>query len=187
MRLGLDRHPAEVAPELLGARLVSTLGGGTVVVELRDVEAYAGRGDDAAHSRRGPTKRSRTMFGPSGRLYVYRSHGLHWCANVVVEPEGVGSAILLRGGVVITGLDLVAGRRGRADHLTDGPGKLCQALAITGDHDGLDLLDRRSPVRLEAGGRMPFVATRRVGLTREVDLQWRFVAAPDAPKPVSEA
>lgn len=186
MRLDLDRHPAEVAPELLGARLVSLIGGCTVVVELDEVEAYAGDRDDAAHSRRGPTNRCRTMFGPSGRLYVYRSYGLHWCANLVVEPEGVGSAILLRGGVVTTGRDLVEARRGRTDHLADGPGKLCQALAITGEHDGLDLLDARSPVRLEPGRRRPFAATRRVGITRAVDLRWRFVVGADAPQAVSE-
>ena len=117
------------------------------------------------------------MFGLPGHLYVYRSYGIHWCANVVTEPEGVGSAVLLRGGTVISGVETAVQRRGRSDHLTDGPGKLCQALGITGAHDGLSLSDPRSPVRLLEGHPLAFSTTPRIGITKATDLSWRFVAA----------
>ena len=175
--IGLDRHPVAVAPTLLGAILVSEVEGHRVEVVLTEVEAYAGTGDAASHSHRGPTPRCTSMFGPSGHLYVYRSHGIHWCANVVTEPEGIGSAVLLRGGTVITGANTVVQRRGRPDHLTDGPGKLCQALGITGVHDGLDLFAAASPVRLLPGRHLEYRTTPRVGISRSSELPWRFLAA----------
>ncbi len=174
---GLDRHPVEAAPGLLGVILVSEVDDRPVSLVLTEVEAYSGTGDAASHSHGGPTPRCASMFGPSGRLYVYRSHGIHWCANVVTEPEGVGSAVLLRGGRLIRGTDVAVDRRGRSDHLTDGPGKLCQALGITGAHDGLDLLDAASPVRLVTGSALQYTVTPRIGISKAVDLPWRFLAA----------
>ena len=101
-----------VAPSLLGCWLVTDRPDGRVAVRLTEVEAYSGEGmDPAAHSHRGPTPRAEIMFGPPGRLYVYFSYGVHWCANVVVAPEGVGSAVLLRAGEVVVGEDVARARR----------------------------------------------------------------------------
>lgn len=174
---GLHRHPTAVGPALLRAVLVSTVDGRRVELTIREVEAYAGVGDPASHSHHGPTPRCLTMFGEPGRLYVYRSYGVHWCANVVVEPAGVGSAVLLRGGSITVGVDVARDRRGRDDHLADGPGKLCQALGIDGTHDGLDLFDPGAPIRLVLGDAFTRHSIgSRVGITRATDLPWRFVA-----------
>ena len=167
----------QVARRLLGC-LLSTDSGGRTAVVIDEVEAYGGADDPASHAFRGPTARNASMFGPVGTLYVYRSYGVHWCANVVTGPEGTGEAVLIRGGRVVDGLELVLSRRGRSDHLTDGPGKLTQALAITGDHDGTSV--RTGPVRLEAGAApnpSQVRSTPRIGISREVHRPWRFVAA----------
>ena len=167
----------QVARRLLGC-LLSTDSGGRTAVVIDEVEAYGGADDPASHAFRGPTARNASMFGPAGTLYVYRSYGVHWCANVVTGPEGTGEAVLIRGGRVVEGMGLVLARRGRSDHLTDGPGKLTQALAITGDHDGTSV--RTGPVRLEVGP-APYPSrvrsTPRIGISREVHRPWRFVAA----------
>lgn len=164
----------EVAPLLLGARLETRRDGVVTAVRVVEVEAY--RFDDpASHSFRGETARNRTMFGPPGRLYVYRSYGIHWCANVVTGAAGEGSAVLLRAGVPIEGADVMAARRGRGDHLADGPGKLCTALALTGGDDGADLFGD-GPVRLRPGVPLPHERTARIGISRAVDVPWRFVA-----------
>ena len=167
----------QVARRLLGC-LLSTDSGGRTAVVIDEVEAYGGADDPASHAFRGPTARNASMFGPVGTLYVYRSYGVHWCANVVTGSEGTGEAVLIRGGRVVEGRELVLSRRGRRDHLTDGPGKLTQALAITGDHDGTSV--RTGPVRLEAGpapDRSLVRSTPRIGISREVHRPWRFVAA----------
>ncbi|MGR7027742.1 DNA-3-methyladenine glycosylase [Geodermatophilus sp. URMC 62] len=172
--------PADVvAPALLGCWLVTDRPEGTVAVRLTEVEAYAGDGTDpAAHSHRGPTPRAAIMFGPPGRLYVYFSYGVHWCANVVVGPEGVGSAVLLRAGEVVVGEELAAGRRASARvgrDLARGPARLTQALAIGPDDKGADLLDAASPVRLHAGEPPSAVSTGpRVGISVATELPWRF-------------
>jgi len=116
------------------------------------------------------------MFGPPGTLYVYRSYGIHWCANVVVREVGVAHAVLLRAGVPIEGVDVMKLRRGREDHLTDGPGKLCQALGITGDHDGTSVVDGRVQLCAARTGPEDVAATPRVGISKAVDRPWRFVA-----------
>ena len=171
----------KVAPQLLGMRLLSLVDGQPTELVVTEVEAYAGSADPASHAYRGPTARNRSMFAGAGTLYVYRSYGLHWCANVVTGGPGSGCAVLLRAGVPSRGLEVMRRRRGRDDHLADGPGKLCQALAISGSHDGEDLLGE-GPVRLLAGhGGVPYRTTPRVGITRAVDLPWRFVA--DYPSP----
>lgn len=168
---------------LVASRLLGTLlrGTGGTVGRVVEVEAYDGAQDPASHAARGPTPRNATMFGPFGHLYVYRSYGLHWCANVVLGQAGTAAAVLLRALEPLDGLDLMRVRRPAARRDTDlcnGPGKLCQALGIDGGHDGLDLLDPRSPVQLLAGEPPARVATAaRVGITRAVDRQWRFFAA----------
>jgi DNA-3-methyladenine glycosylase len=158
--------------------LVSRVDDRVVKVKLTEVEAYKGPEDPASHAFRGRTARNGSMFGRPGTLYVYRSYGIHWCANVATGPEGTGWAILFRGADIVDGLPTVKMRRGRDDSLTDGPGKLCQALGIDAVHDGCDLLDGESDLRLEPGDSPDLVmATPRVGITRAQDLPWRFVAA----------
>jgi DNA-3-methyladenine glycosylase len=118
------------------------------------------------------------MFARPGTLYVYRSYGVHHCANTSSGPVGTGWGILFRGGEVVEGEGVARERRGRIDELADGPGKLCQALGIDLSHDGLNLLDLASPVRLEPGEPPEMViSTPRVGITKARELPWRFVAA----------
>jgi DNA-3-methyladenine glycosylase len=168
-----------VAPTLLGCWLVTDRPEGRVAVRLTEVEAYSGEGiDPAAHSHRGPTPRAEIMFGPPGRLYVYFSYGVHWCANVVVAPPGVGSAVLLRAGEVVMGEDAARARRPAARVVRDlarGPARLTQALAIGPDDKGADLLDPASPVRLHHGSPPSSVSTGpRVGISVATELPWRF-------------
>ena len=168
-----------MAPTLLGCWLVTDRPAGRVALRLTEVEAYAGDGTDpAAHSHRGPTPRAAIMFGPPGRLYVYFSYGVHWCANVVVGDEGQGSAVLLRAGDVVVGEELAASRRPAARtprDLARGPARLTQALAIGPDDKDADLLDPSSPVRLHRGGPPAEVsAGPRVGISVATELPWRF-------------
>lgn len=138
----------EVAPRLLGARL--TVRG--VTVRLTEVEAYLGDRDPGSHAYRGRTRRNAVMFGPPGHLYTYFTYGMHVCANVVCSPEGTASAVLLRAGEIVDGLDLARARRttsrGDAD-LARGPARLCVALGITLADDGVSL--ELPDVRLELG------------------------------------
>lgn len=171
----------EVAPRLLGCKLRTEFDESITEVTLTEVEAYAGELDPASHAYRGATRRNRSMFGPPGTLYVYRSYGIHWCMNVVVREEGVAHAILLRGGAPARGRTEMERRRGRHDHLADGPGKLAQALGVTGEHDGTSVID--GPVRLIPGtfdAPVEVSATPRIGITRATDHLWRFVATPPA-------
>jgi DNA-3-methyladenine glycosylase len=165
----------EVAPTLLGARLRTTFAGTATEVLVTEVEAYGGEDDPASHAFGGLRARNRAMFGPAGTLYVYRSYGVHWCANVVTGPEGTGQAVLLRGGTPLVGESTMRSRRGRTDHLCDGPGKLCEALGITGQHDGTSL--DTGPVRLILADEIPdrVITTPRVGITKATDRLWRFV------------
>lgn len=164
----------EIAPQLLGWTLTTRASGIATSVKLTEVEAYAPH-DPAAHSYRGKTARNATMFGPAGHLYVYLSYGIHWCANIVVGGEGDASAVLLRAGDPLQGVRSMVERRGRADHLTDGPGKLCQALGIDGSFDGASLSGPR--VWLVSGAPPAgYEATPRVGISKATDKLWRFVA-----------
>lgn len=173
--------PEEAAPRLLGSHLVSLVGGSAVRLRITEVEAYKGDDDPASHAFRGLSNRNRSMFARPGTLYVYRSYGIHHCANTSAGPDGVGWGILIRGGEVVEGESVAARRRGRPDALTDGPGKVCQALGITGDHDGVYLLDGEPPVWLEPGPVSDLVlATPRVGISKARDRLWRFVAAVSA-------
>jgi DNA-3-methyladenine glycosylase len=167
------RDALVVAPELLGKVLVAGPCAGRIV----EVEAY--RSDEpAAHSYRGPTPRTAVMFGPAGRLYVYFSYGVHNCANVVTGADGDGQAVLLRGVTPLRGIDVMARRRhGRLRALADGPGKLCQAFGIGLGDTGTDLT-AGGDLRVVDDGTPPpttFVTTPRIGITKAVDLPWRFV------------
>lgn len=178
-------HPAEeVAPELLGAVLTHETPEGTVSITSTETEAYSGAADPASHAYRGRTPRNAAMFGPAGRLYVYRSHGLHWCANIVTGTEGIATAVLIRAGRVVEGEDLARERRGakvESPRLARGPGNFCRALGITAEHNGADLLTGASVV-LSDGEPVPAALVRagpRVGVSKAHDWQHRFYLAGD--------
>jgi DNA-3-methyladenine glycosylase len=163
----------EVAPALVGAVLLVDGVGGTIV----EVEAYD-QDDPASHGHRGRTERNASMFGPPGHAYVYRSYGIHWCLNIVCAEEGRAEAVLVRALEPTAGLDVMQARRGVADPrlLCSGPGRLCQALAITRDHDGLPLDE--SPFELHASPEPVEVAAGpRIGITRAADRPWRYGVA----------
>jgi DNA-3-methyladenine glycosylase len=176
----LARSPPEVARRLLGARLSHSTPEGSVTVELTEVEAYAGEVDPASHAFRGRTPRNGVMFGPAGVLYVYFSYGMHWCANVVTGDDGGASAVLLRAGRVVAGVELARLRRGPRigdRSLARGPACLTQALGIRGDAYGTDLLDPTATVRLQIGppldpGRV--ANGPRVGVAAAAEVRWRF-------------
>ena len=161
----------QVAPRLLD----SVLRHGGVAVRLTEVEAYDGANDPGSHAFRGPTPRNRVMFGPAGHLYVYFTYGMHHCANIVCGPEGTASAVLMRAGEIVEGLDRARARRGRHPDrdLARGPARLCSALGLDLTHNGLDL----STGALTLGP--PLDTTRistgpRVGLRHAADRPWRF-------------
>lgn len=149
---------------------------GGVSVRLTEVEAYDGPNDPGSHAWRGLTRGNATMFGPPGRLYVYLSHGIHVCANLVTGPEGDPGAVLLRAGEVVDGLEIARSRRaGSSDRdLARGPGRLGAALGLSLSDDGAtaDLEPAPTPVRYLTGP--------RVGLTRAPDRPWRFWIEGDA-------
>ena len=162
----------EVAPRLLGAELRH----GDVVVRLTEVEAYDGPNDPGSHAYRGRTARNATMFGPAGHLYCYFTYGMHVCCNVVCGPEETPSAVLVRAGEVVEGIDLARRRRpGAADRdLARGPARLCRALGIGLTHDGADLADG-GVLALSLGEPVEDVSTGpRVGLRGAPDRPWRF-------------
>jgi DNA-3-methyladenine glycosylase len=167
------RSVHEVAPDLIGVTLlVDGVGGSIVEVEAYDQE------DPASHGYRGRTARNQAMYGPPGQAYVYRSYGIHWCLNLVCGEEGVPEAALIRALEPTAGIDEQRRRRGVEDlrGLCSGPGKLCQALGITREHDGLAL--DAAPFRLEPRGEVPEIATGpRIGITRATELSWRYALA----------
>jgi DNA-3-methyladenine glycosylase len=161
----------EVAPDLIGTTLLVDGVGGVIV----EVEAYD-QEDPASHGFRGQTPRTKSMFGPPGHAYVYRSYGIHWCINFVCDVEGRAEAALIRALQPTHGLDAMRERRGVATErgLCSGPGKLCQALAITRDHDGLALDE--PPFAVYSREETPEIVTApRVGITRATELSWRYL------------
>jgi DNA-3-methyladenine glycosylase len=176
MTLGRDffaRSAHEVAPELIGVELlVDGVGGPIVEVEAYDQE------DPAAHGFGGRTERNASMFGPPGHAYVYRSYGIHWCLNFVCASVGSAEAVLIRALEPRYGVDEMRQRRGLDDLrlLCAGPGRLTQALALTGEHDGRSLDE--PPFELRARKDEPEIAVgTRVGITKATDEPWRYVLA----------
>lgn len=148
----LRGHALDVAPLLLDSVITSRLGGQPVALRVTEVEAYGGVGEDpGSHAFRRQTPRTATMFGPPGFAYVYFTYGMHWCLCVVTGPTGDASAVLIRAGQIVRGVDIARNRRpGAIDRdLARGPARLTMALGVTGAHDGLDMVGRRSPLRLE--------------------------------------
>lgn len=197
-RVLLGKPAPEVALGVLGWLVTHETAAGTVTVQLTEVEAYAGEHDPASHAFRGSTSRNEVMFGPAGRLYVYLSYGMHWCANVVTGSDGHASAVLLRAGRVVEGTDLARARRGPRvpdRSLARGPACLTQALGIDSSHNAVDLLDggslRLTPplspdlsepqtaiapsVSDKSGEEVGKVAVGpRVGVSQAADVAWRF-------------
>ena len=173
MKLGREffaRSVHEIAPDLIGCTLLVDGAGGLIV----EAEAYD-QEDPASHGFRGETARNRSMFGPPGHAYVYRSYGIHWCLNLVCEEAGTAAAVLLRALEPRHRIEEMHARRGLEEPrlLCSGPGRLCQALGVTGDHDGLPL--DRPPFELRAREEEPeIVAGPRIGITRAEDLPWRY-------------
>lgn len=179
--MALNRPSTECAVALLGAVIRTNIDGARVAVRLTEVEAYGGRSDPASHAYGRRTPRNDPMWGPAGTLYVYRSYGMHWCANIVVGTTGEPNAVLLRGGVVVEGRDVVVQRRGRSDHLTDGPGKLGQALGLTGEDSGSNVWAGRLRLLGPLDSVTEWRATPRIGITKAADRLWRFVANSENP------
>lgn len=157
-----DRPAPDVARDLIGCHLTVRGAGGRVV----ETEAYT-PDDPASHSFRGPGRRNASMFGPPGLAYVYRSYGIHWCLNVVCRP---GSAVLIRALEPMDGVEAMALRRGTDDprRLCRGPGCIGQALALSAADDGQDIL------HIASGGPARIAQGPRIGITRAIDLPWRF-------------
>ena len=164
------RSVHEVAPDLIGVTLlVDGVGGPIVELEAYDQE------DPASHGFRGRTARNAAMFGPPGHAYVYRSYGIHWCLNLVCDVPGRAEAALIRALQPERGLDAMRARRGLAPEraLCSGPGKLCQALGVTREHDGLPLDE--PPFELLPRETTPEIVTGpRIGITRAAELTWRY-------------
>lgn len=171
----------DVAPRLLNAVILVGGCAGRIV----EVEAYGGADDPASHAHRGRRRANASMFAPAGTLYVYRSYGIHCCANVVTGPREEAAAVLVRAVEPVAGLDSMRVRRPgvrRVRDLVNGPGKLCAALDIGLDHDGIDLLDSTSAVRLVHDGTPPPpdpVVSTRVGISRGTDRLHRWMV-PDS-------
>jgi len=172
-----ERPALEVARDLLGQVLVSCVGGEVVAGTIVETEAYCGLDDPASHActRQGITERNRVMYGPPGRAYVYRSYGMHWCMNVVTDPDGTPGAVLLRGLDPVMGEEVMRRRRGDRRPLAAGPGRLGEAMGVTGALYGHDLsrpplfLVRGEPVEDERVG-----VSVRVGVAEAADRPYRF-------------
>lgn len=175
----LARPVLEVAPKLLGTVLRSTTSDGTVAVRLTEVEAYDGPDDPGSHAFRGRTARNAVMFGPPGHLYVYFAYGMHFCMNISAGPDGRPSAVLLRAGEIVEGVELARDRRGAAvadRDLARGPARMCVALGVDRTANDADLLASGSAVQLLAGSGFDGIAETgpRVGLRGAPDRPWRF-------------
>jgi DNA-3-methyladenine glycosylase len=175
-----DRPVLDVARDLLGMVVVhSVVGEADVAVRLTEVEAYAGGHDPASHAFRGQTSRNAVMFGRGGHAYVYFTYGMHFCMNLVCGPDGTAAAVLLRAGEVVAGLDTARLRRpgARDRDLARGPARLTKTLGVDRAHDGLDVTDWRSPLRVVPGEAVADDVVRRgprVGVNAAADVPWRL-------------
>ncbi len=182
-----ERDALDVARDLIGSLFVHKHPEGDVAVRLVETEAYRGFEDPGSHGFRGPTPRTRTMFGPPGRLYVYFTYGMHWCVNVVCATEGVCQAVLLRAGQPVEGVELMRVNRGGISNdrlLAAGPARLAQAMGISKPHDGASLLRggtfycaEDETTRVMRTGEV--AQTKRIGLAagRGDEIPWRFVVS----------
>lgn len=173
------RDTVAVARDLLGKVLIVGQGQNRRAGLIVETEAYR-QDDPASHSFNGPSARNQSMFGPPGHLYVYLIYGVHHCANIVTESPGTGAAVLLRGIQPLQGVELMQRARGRQtlDGLCDGPGKLCQALAIDRSWDGVDLcLSKKIAIEDWGHGGGSIKATPRIGISKARRRLWRFVRA----------
>jgi DNA-3-methyladenine glycosylase len=187
----------DVARHLIGCILVHESAQGRLSGRIVETEAYVSPGDEASHAYRGETPRNRVMFGPAGHAYVYVSYGLHHMLNVVTEETGVAAAVLIRAVEPLEGIEIMARNRGidgangrqptnaagrqPARNLTNGPGRLCQAMAIGRALNGSDLTQPPLFILPAARDDLPLMQTTRIGITRSVELPWRFylLGSPD--------
>lgn len=178
------RSPTDVAPELLNKILATPLG----TVRIVETEAYGGADDPGSHAYRGQTPRTEVMFGPPGRLYVYFTYGMHWCANAVVDADGTAGAVLLRAASPLSGIEAMFANRAKARRVEDlcsGPAKLCQALGIDGSANGADLSGAGQPLTILDDRTAPPLRPDqgpRIGLAsgRGSERRWRW-AVPGSP------
>lgn len=182
------RSAVDVARSVLGMRLVRLEPDGARISGwITEAEAYVGPEDLASHARHGRTERNASMWGPPGHTYVYFTYGMHWMLNLVTETDGQPGAVLVRAMLPDEGMDIIRRRRGRSDRqLTDGPAKLCQALAIDGSLDGHDLCDPAAELFLTSGADAPdriVTIGPRVGLNHVAEpwlsQPWRFRVSSD--------
>ncbi|HWP02384.1 MAG TPA: DNA-3-methyladenine glycosylase [Gemmatimonadaceae bacterium] len=172
-----DRDTEIVARELLGATLLCRTPEGVAAGRIVETEAYLGPHDPACHAARGITPRNRALHGPPGTAYVYFIYGMHWCVNAVTREEGHGSAVLIRAIEPLEGVELMQRRRARADlrELTNGPGKVCQALGIDGRFNGMPLY--QGPLLILEGtrpARSRIAVAPRIGIRHAADWPLRF-------------
>jgi DNA-3-methyladenine glycosylase len=173
-------RPTEVvAKDLIGKMLVRIVDGKRLAGRIVETEAYGHSDDPASHACRGPTARNSVMFGQVGVTYVYFTYGNHYCVNVSARSKkAVAGAVLIRGIEPVKGVDIMSGFR-QVDNivsLTSGPGKLTQALNITLALNGADMKDEKSELHIESGAKPEsVVATPRIGITKAIDKNWRFV------------
>jgi DNA-3-methyladenine glycosylase len=178
-----DRPTEVVARELLGSVLQCTTADGVTRARIVETEAYTGPDDPACHAAAGLTQRTTHLFGPPGFAYVYFIYGMYWCFNAVTRERGHGAAVLVRAVRPLDGLELMRSRRAhvRSDReLTNGPGKLCLAMGITGAMTGTSLRD--GPVIIRAGDAIPekdVIVTPRIGITKAADWPMRFFVRDD--------
>ncbi len=170
-----SRSVLTVAPDLLGKYLVFHSPQGKFVGEINEVEAYRGIDDPASHAYRGQTLRNAVMFGEGGYAYVYFIYGMYDCLNVVTGAAGVAEAVLIRSVIPIEGEEIMRKNRHNAKHLTDGPGKLCQAFGITREQNGIDLVTS-DVLYIEDRGKVitQFQSTPRIGINVAQEKLWRF-------------
>ena len=177
------RELLTVAKELLGKVLVKKSGNKILAGRIVEVEAYNGETDAAAHTYKGKTKRNEVMFNDGGFLYVYFTYGAHHCCNVVTGIDGKGTAVLIRAVEPVAGLETMILNRFKREllndkeifNLTSGPGKVCSAFGINKNHSGIDLTgDKIYLVKAKLKKHEQIGVSRRIGITRSVDLPWRF-------------